>query len=112
MLCVCPQVGCQCCGKLSYMLVLALLTFQALVLCPYGSACCRTTHDTLRLYGARVLSVLVSCTLPVVIARVLWPWWVPIASDCILSALPCLHVLYTVVDNQASSDLRVSAHSG
>ncbi len=86
-------MGCQSRDKLSYMLVLALLTFQALVLCPYGSACCRTTHDALRLYGVRVLSVLVSCTLPVVVARVVWPWWVPWGSDCMLFAGPCLHVL-------------------
>ncbi len=67
---------------MQYGLVLTLLTFLSLAMCPYGGSCCGTAHDTLVLYGIRVLSVLFGCTVPVLLSQLFMPWCVGPGAVC------------------------------
>ncbi len=69
-----PQTGCLAAHRLLYGFVLALVTLQSMILCQYGTSCCGSPLEIAELFAARVVSVLVGCTLPVLVTQAVLPW--------------------------------------
>ncbi|KXZ41642.1 hypothetical protein GPECTOR_345g92 [Gonium pectorale] len=65
--------------KLRVAIVLTLVTLNSMTLCTRGSAAAAAALDTyggvLKLYGIRVLTVALGCTLPVLMSQAVLPWF-------------------------------------
>lgn len=80
-------VACLCGNRFKPAIVLTLVTLSAMTLCHQprtaggSSNTVRGDSDTaqgvaLRLFAARVTSVSLGCTLPLLVSRMVLPWWV------------------------------------
>ncbi|GIL45430.1 hypothetical protein Vafri_2673 [Volvox africanus] len=67
--------GCLASHRLVYGAVLALITLNSMLLCSYGTSCCGSRLDIAKLFAARVVSVLLGCTLPVLVTQAVLPWF-------------------------------------
>ncbi|GLI64196.1 hypothetical protein VaNZ11_007388 [Volvox africanus] len=61
--------------RLVYGAVLALITLHSMLLCSYGTSCCGSRLDVGKLFAARVVSVLLGSTLPVLVTQAVLPWF-------------------------------------
>ncbi|KAG2431911.1 hypothetical protein HXX76_009402 [Chlamydomonas incerta] len=75
-------VGCASAHALRSGIVLTLMTLSGIVLCQYRG-CCGAT-GSVKVYAARVLSVMAGCSLPVLFSNLVLPWY---TSDWALETL-------------------------
>jgi hypothetical protein len=61
-------------SQLKYLVVLTLITFDAMVLCQY-QGCCQAT-GSLAYFLNRVVSVVIGAVAPVLVTNIVLPWWV------------------------------------
>lgn len=62
--------GCLCWHQYRMAIVLACMTFLAVVLCQYNGQ----TAGSVSFFVARMLSIIIGCTLPLAVSQTILPW--------------------------------------
>ncbi|GLI70496.1 hypothetical protein VaNZ11_015402, partial [Volvox africanus] len=84
---------------LLYGMYLTVGTLLSIVFCQYGTSpyCCTTPGGTLEMFAARVVSVLLGCTLPVLFSQAVLPWF---TSDWALETMATAFINAAIIVRQ------------